>query len=343
MNGDNVLDISWETIFKISLVGFIFYSLWLVREIIIWIIFALMIALLLNPAIDFLRKLRVPRILGASFVYLSIFGFLGAVIYLSAPIFIYEMRQFLNSFPYYLSIIHPILKEVGIEALENTETFTQALISRLEQISVGIFNALAVFFGGISSAAFILITAFFISLEKRGIERFLILLFPKKYENYVLFLFRRCQKKVSGWFGSRILISLFVGGATFFVLWFFNIKYSFILSLIAGILNLIPYLGPGFTAILIFFLAGVSESWFKAVLVLIAFFLIQQIDGSILSPIFTKKFVGLPPALVLISLVIGAKIFGFLGAVFAIPLAGILYEFLSNFLEKQRREESKII
>ncbi|MFC1630258.1 AI-2E family transporter, partial [Patescibacteria group bacterium] len=68
----------------------------------------------------------------------------------------------------------------------------------------------------------------------------------------------------------------------------------------------------------------------------------QQIENNILTPILTKKYVNIPPVLVLVSLVIGGKLLGFLGALLAIPLAGILFEFMKDFL-KQRKEEKPVV
>ena len=81
----------------------------------------------------------------------------------------------------------------------------------------------------------------------------------------------------------------------------------------------------------------------KAVFVLITFALIQQIDGNILSPILMKKIVSLPPALVVVSLVIGAKLWGFLGALLVIPLVGILFEFTKEFLQKRKEKEAVVL
>lgn len=334
------LDISWETILKIALTGSIFYILYLVRDVVIWFFFALIISVLLEPVINFLKWFRVPKILAVIFTYLLIFGMLGLIIYLTAPLFITEIRQFSQLIPQYFEKISPIFKELKIEALQNLEGLTQTITGGLEQISISILNALTTFFGGVASAFFILSLAFFLSLEEKGVERVLTLLSPKRYEEYVLALFERCQTKVSGWFGARILACLFVSVASFVVFYLFKVKYTFILAFLAGILNFVPFLGPLITGILLILLVGIADSWFKALIVLVAFILVNEIENNIISPVLTKKFVGLPPVLVLLSLVVGSIIFGFLGAIFAVPVFGILYEFIREFLEKRKEEEA---
>jgi predicted PurR-regulated permease PerM len=231
---------------------------------------------------------------------------------------------------------------MGIQAFENIESFVNILGGALDRIAANIFNVLFIIFGGIFKTIFILTIAIFLSLEEKTIEKSLNFLFPKKYEDYALSLWRRCQKKVSGWFLIRILTCLFVGAATFAVLLLFNIRYPASLGLFAGILNFIPYLGPLITAVLLFIIISL-ENVYKAVFVLIVFILIQQIENSILTPVLSKKIIGLSPVLVLMSMAIGGVLWGFLGAILAVPLAGILFEFLKDFLKKKKEEEAAVV
>ena len=342
MNGDRVLDISWSTILKVSFALLCFYIIYLVRDILVWFIFALIISILFNPGVTFLRRLRVPRVLAVIFIYVAIFGLLGILIYATAPMFVNEIRQFSQLFPQYFGKIAPPLRGLGVEAFESMESFTQALGETLQRASSDIFNALAIFFGGIGSTIFVLAIALFLSLEEKGVERVIALLSPKRYESYILSLWIRSQTRVAGWFGSRILTCFLVGLAVFITLRLFNVNYAFSLALLAGVFDFVPVLGPIIVGAIAFVFVAL-DSWLKAFFVLIAFILIQQIEGNILSPILTKRFVGIPPVLVLISLALGAKLLGILGAVLAIPLAGILFEFLRDFLQKRKQEKAVVL
>ncbi len=339
MNGNQgkILDISWESIFKVFLVFLFIYFLFLVKDILILIIFALIISVLFNPAIDFLQKIRIPRVLATGFVYILVFGSLGSSVYLISLSFIPEIKQFAGLFSHYFEVLTPALKGLGVEVFESFEVFIATLEKWLMGASTNILSALSAIFGGIFSAFVIFSIAFFFSLEGKWNERMIRLLFPKKYEDSALSVWNKSQKKISGWFGARILCCVFVGLASFLVLKLLKIDYALSLSLFAGITNIIPILGPIFAGAIITILV-LLEDWLKAVFVFIAFILIQQIEGNILNPILSKKFIGLPPALVLISLIIGAKLWGILGAVLAIPLAGILFEFIGDFLKKRKEK-----
>lgn len=339
---DQTLDISWETIIKFLIIGFSLYILFLTREIVIWFLFALIISLLVQPAITFLQWLRLPKIISVILVYVSIFGVLGFLIYLIAPIFIFEINQLSQNMPLYFERISPLLKDVGIQATQNFDNSASFLISGLRQSSTSFLRALATFFGGVYSTFLIFALAFFISLEDRGIEKVLALLVPKRYEAYIITIFERAQYKVSRWFGVRILSCLFVAVTSFITFYLLDVKYAFILALISGVLNFVPYIGPTISLVLSVLFVGVSSSWLVAFYVLIIILVIQEIENKALTPLLMKKFMDLPPVLVLIALLVGGTVFGFLGTIFAVPVFGIAYEFTKEFLEKRKEEQTSV-
>ena len=127
----------------------------------------------------------------------------------------------------------------------------------------------------------------------------------------------------------------FVGITSYLALLILKVDYPFILALFAGVTNIIPVIGPIIAGVVISLIAALDSFWIAMVILLI-FIVIQQIEGNILTPILARKFIGLPPALVLISLMVGGKFWGILGAVLAIPLAGIIFEFTRDFLKKRK-------
>lgn len=329
------LDISWGTIFKILVAIVFFYIIYLIRDLLVWFIFALIISILFNPFIEFLKKRKIPQVVAVLLVYIGSFGLLSFLIYLTAPVFVHEIQQFIKVLPQYFEKVSPPLQGLGFQAFESLETFLAAFGQTLEKMAGSIFNALFAIFGGIFSTSFVITIAIFLSMEEKAVDRTLSLLFAKKYEAYAINVWEASQKKVSGWFGARVLACLFVGVLSYIAFLLLGVSYPFSLALLAGALNFIPVVGPMVTGIFIFAITYFTSP-LKAVFVLIVFTIIQQIENSILTPILTKKFVGLPPVLVLISLVVGAKLWGLLGAVLIIPLAGIVFEFFSDFLKKRK-------
>jgi predicted PurR-regulated permease PerM len=342
MNGEKILDISWGTIVKLSIAGLSIYLLYLIRDILIWFVFALIISILFEPAIEFLIKKRIPRIFAVVFVYFAIFGILGLLIYSIVPLFISEIQQFSQFFGQYFDKISPPLKSLGLSAFENLDSLIATLSSNLEKTTSNIFSAITSIFGGIFSTIFIISIAIFISLEEKLIEKTLGLLFPQKYEAFALSLWEKCRRKVSGWFLVKILGCIFVGVFSYIAFLVFSVKYPLGLALLAGIFNFIPIVGPIITGILLFIIVAL-DSFARAIFVLIAFTIIQQLEGNIFVPLLSKKFIGLSPLLVLIALAVGGELWGIMGAVLAIPLAGILFEFIIDFLKKKKGERPIVL
>jgi len=336
---EQTLNISWEVIWKVLLISLSFLMLYLVRDIVIWFFFALIISILFEPAISFLIRLRLPKFFAATLVYLSIFGALGLMIYITAPIFIVEINQLIQNIPDYFEKVNPILKGLGFEVAKNFESLTTDFISVLKESSGSIFKGVATFFGGIYSTFMILTLAFYISLEKKGTETVLKLLLPRRYENQVITLFENAQSQVAGWFGARIVACLLVGIISFMLLLLFQVKYAFTLALIAGVLNFIPYIGPVITSILAGLFVGVSDSWVMAGYVVAVLFIIHEIEIKFFTPMLMKRIINLPAVLVLLALLVGEHVFGFLGMIFAVPVFGIIYEFSKEFLERRKQEQ----
>lgn len=330
-------NLNWGTIFKVAIGVICIYILYLTKDIIVWFIFALVIAVLFNFLIDILEKKKIPRLLAAILLYLGFFALLSFFIYETAPLMLSEIKEFSQNFPAYLARISPFFEKVGIETFKNKEIFIETLQSSLTKAGGSIFQALFSIFGGATSTVLVIALAFFISLEKQFIERIVAAFSPQRYRDYLLGLWRRARKKVSGWFVTRVIGVVFVGAAMYLVLRILNVKYAFVLSLLAGVLDLLPIVGPLIAGALTFILISLT-SFFQAVFATGTFIVIQQIENNLLFPILFKRFVGVPPVLVLVALAVGGKLWGVAGAILGIPLAGVIYEVLKDYLARKKEE-----
>src|SRR3990167_1370559 len=113
MNSEKILDISWGTIFKIGIAALVVYMLFLTRGIFVWVLFGVIISVLFDPAIDFLQRRRIPRVVGTFALYLTVFGVIAFIIYSAAPVFINEIQRFSQLFPRYFETISPIFRGLG--------------------------------------------------------------------------------------------------------------------------------------------------------------------------------------------------------------------------------------
>lgn len=329
-------DISWATISRISVACGILYFLFLIQDILGWFLFALIISVLFNPAINFLQKKRVPRIIASILMYFGIFTLLGIFVYKMVPPLVSELRFFVLNFPDYFEKALPVLRMLNISTIDSFQNFLDVLESTLLAASVNIFSALGVFFGGIIRVFAIFSIAFFISLEGGGIEKIIAFIAPKQHQEKFLNIWAKVQRNISLWFATRILGALYVGTATAIACFVLDVRYFALFGLLAGISDIVVAIGPLFAGFLITAFIAIT-SLPKALIFLLIFILIQQIEGQVILPLLSKKFLRMSPVLVLGSILIGSKIWGLLGAILAIPMAGMLFEFSKGIFDKKEK------
>ncbi|MDD5738552.1 MAG: AI-2E family transporter [Candidatus Pacebacteria bacterium] len=332
------LHMDWQTVAKLALLVICLYLIFILKDVIIWFVFALVISVLFNFLIDGLQKRRVPRIVSTTVLYLGFFALLGFFIYKTAPILLYEIQEFIASLPAYLKKISPFFEKLGITSFKNSKLFLGNLQDSLNSAGGSFTNAMASIFGGAASTALVIAMAFFISLEKQFVEKILSAFSPPQYKEYLFGLWRRSKKKVSGWFVTRLIGIVFVGLGMYVVLMILNVKYAFILAVIAGVLDLLPFIGPLVAGVALFAVVSLI-SFPQALFVVLAFFIIQEIENHILFPIIFKKLIGLSPVLVLVAFAVGGELWGASGAILGIPLAGVVYEIIKDYLIKRQRHE----
>lgn len=330
----SLLDISWGTVVKVILAVVSVYFLYQISDILVLFIFALIISIMLNPAVDLLRRLRIPRGVAVIFIYFGFFGLLSFFIYLGIPGFVKEIREFSLLLPQYFERMSPFMQQLGVEAFESVDVFFETLRESSEAIAQNVFNVLVIIFGGMFSALFVITMSVFLSLEGSIVEKGIGKFTSVNNRENALTIWKKCRKQVSNWFLGRVLAGIFVGLLSFLVFYLFDVNYALLFALIAGLFNFIPYLGPVVSGGL-FFVIIALDSVEKAVFVLIAFAIIQTIESSVLTPLLSRRFMGVSPALVLIAIVIGGSLWGALGAFLAIPILGILFEFSKEYLEQK--------
>ena len=108
-----------------------------------------------------------------------------------------------------------------------------------------------------------------------------------------------------------------------------------------GIFDFVPIIGPFFAGLVAFMLVSM-DSFLKAAFMITAFTLIQGIENGLLLPILSKRIIQVSPLLVLSALFVGGKFWGVMGAILIVPLAAILLNFLKDFLQKHKEEETEV-
>lgn len=332
------LDISSATIFRFILIIIGLVFLYMIRDILLMLFLALIIAAAIDGPVDWLAKKKIPRVLGAILIYLIIIALVVLFIYLAFPLLASQTKLLADNFPQYLSRFGPELELIRSKVgSDNVQSILDQISQRLGWAGANVFDAAAGVFGGLFSAIFVFVISIYLVIQDKGIKNFLASVTPAEHQPYVASLAERIQSKLGAWLRGQLFLMLIVGVAAFIGLKLLGVKFALTLAIIAGVLEIVPYLGPvagAIPAVLLAFL----QSPVLALLVAGLFFIIQELEGHLIVPLVMKKALGLNPLIVLVTLIIGEKLGGIMGMVVAVPLMAVISVFLNDlFLRKESR------
>ncbi len=341
-NNKTTIDISASAILKVVGVFLALWFIYLIRDILIIIFVAILMSSALDPAVKFLQKNKIPRVLGIVLIYICIFFILFIALFLLIPPLTEQIGQLSQNFPYYwdkLSASFLSIRQYSEEHgfLNNIKDTLNSLQTTFSSSAGNIFNLIGTIFGGIISFVLIFVLTFYFLVQEDAVRRTLCYLTPVKYQAYIDNLAQRMQARVGHWLRGELILAIIIGSMSFIGLWLLGIKFFLVLALIAGISELIPYIGPVIGAIPAVFIAFTQSPW-KALSVVLLYWAIQQAENHLIFPKVMQKAVGLNPIVVIIVILIGAKLAGFLGVLLAVPTAAALSVLIRDFFESSEGE-----
>lgn len=342
----------------------------MVREILPPVILALLVAYLLSPLVESLVRLRIPRTLATVLTY---FIFLIALA-VGASIFVRMVRQQVSSINLDLQAIYNGLQQLladyetikilgfSIDLHAIFESWQDSLQDSLRELATDFPSRSVEILFGVAGVAgtlvagplvwlvFILVVSFWVIRDTDKIIGFVDGLIPLDYRAAVEDLGHRVSDIWNSFFRGLLLLSLTVGVITAVTLWLAGVRNALLLGMLAGILEVVPTLGPIIAAIpgvAVAFFQGsthlpIANGWF-ALLVLGLYVMIQQVENNFLAPRIMGASVKLHPLVVLVGVIGGYSIGGILGAFLAAPVIGtsrILGEYIySKLVEVERVAE----
>lgn len=331
----NNLHLSWQSIFRLYFPVLLIVVLWYFRSILLVALLSFILASLFEKPIDYLTSKLKNRFFASLVVYLAVVIIFSLLIYTALMVLINNMDQIGNILPQgygYENLQKYILEWQGISFKDLTFKADldnlDIIFNQLSDFIRESFNILGKLLGGTFTAFLIILLSFFINTEKNGIEKGIRFLVPWQYEDYAVYLWGKARKKVSNWFFSQFILSIFVGLSVYFVLSILGITRAEFLGLLAGILDFIPYLGP-FIAFFVIATFALSQNLFLGFVALISFIVIQLIEGLI-APSLRAKAMKMNPIIIILSLLIGAKLAGVVGVIIILPLAATFVEFIRD-------------
>jgi predicted PurR-regulated permease PerM len=336
------------TVVTTLLVLFGAYVLWLLRDLALLVLTAIVIASALEPGIGFFIRARIPRFFAALLMYVLVLGSVFSLIYFFFPPILADATSFLSAVPQYLDTLAVPNSFSGLAQatdLLGSSNQAQSILASLISLEgaftttgSGVVQLIATFFGGIFSLFLVTVLSFYFALSDTGVDDFLRLVIPARHEEYAVNLWRRSQKKIGRWMQGQILLSVIVGVLIYLGLLVLSIPYALLLAVFTAFAEIIPIFGSlvagGLAAAI-----GYSAGGFPLALIVAGLFVvINQFETNLIYPLIVKKVVGVPPLLVILALIAGGTLAGFLGVLLSVPVAAALLEFLSDYEKRKRRE-----
>ncbi|HVY73155.1 MAG TPA: AI-2E family transporter [Candidatus Paceibacterota bacterium] len=339
--------ISSGTIIKTILFLILVALLWFLRDIVLIVLTAVVIASAMEPGVHGLMRRRVPRILSVIILYAAVIGAFFGIVLLFLPPVLSDTANFVTQLPTTLSHLnitdatHGLLPwgNVG-EALNSADVLTN-LSNSLRGSSGEAFGALSAFFGGVTSFILIVVFSFYFSVQETGVDDFLRVITPVDNQVYVLNLWRRSQQKIGKWMQGQLVLALIVGILLYLGLLILDVPHPLLLAVLAGVFELIPVFGQILAMIPAIAIGLVAGGVTEALLVAGLYIIVQQFEAHLIYPVVVKKVVGVPPLLVILSLLIGFQLVGFLGVLLSVPIAGAIQEYVADIDRDKKRVLAK--
>lgn len=322
MHPEQTISISTGTFLKAVLIFLGLWFLWFIREIVAIFVVAIMLASLIDPFADWFSKRRIPRGLSVLIVYTILLALASVIVMVLIPIVIEQSGQLIEN----LSASSASLIESFVQFrerhqfLENVTSGLESFQQSLNASASSVFTTVKGFFGGLAALMIVLVLTFYMVVEEDSMRRYFKTFAPVEYQPYLNQLFKKMQDRIGAWLRGQLILGLVVGLAVYIGLKLLGVPYALLLALMAGLFEIIPYVGP-ILSLIPAAIIGFAQSVVLGLAVVVLYLLIQQIENNVLVPKIMQKVTGLNPILSIAALLVGIKVGGVVGAILAIPLA----------------------
>lgn len=335
------VNISTKTLLKILGISLLIFFLFLIKEVLAVLFISLVLAAAFDPWIDRMESFKIPRPLGILIIYLVVIGSLTLLAYLVLPPLSEQIQLLVSEFPSYYEDLARLWSVIQGGTPQDAQSIVQSVQEYFQRLTPQLFTVAGNFVGALTAIIGVLVLTFYLTVEESAMKKFVRSVIPTQYQPYTIQKVNQIQLRLGRWIRGQLILSLIIAVFSYIGLLLIGIKFALVLALIAGVAELVPFIGPIIGAIPAVFFAF-SQSPVKALFVVALYVVIQQLENNIIVPKVMEKTVGLNPIAVLLVLLIGAKLAGVVGLLLAVPTATILAIFVDDFIEGKREREERL-
>ncbi len=327
-----VIRLNFRKALKALLVLAAFVSLlWLLpalRSVINLVIFALFLAFLLDPIVNFLENRGVDRLVAVVFVFLLIVFLAVLGVRFLTPVITNEIHQMSQGLENQSSVdvIRLIEERLGDTVPILTNPRLQAeLRDALDGLLARSMSILLSLLSGMVSLVMVAFITFFFLKDGRRMKKAVVSWVPNRYFEMALIILHKTSTQLGRYLRGQLFVASIVGALSVTALYLLNVRYYFFIGTMAGLANMIPYFGPLVGAIPAILIAFIDTGSMGAVAaVAVAFASIQLFENVFVSPFVVSKSVELHPLTIIIAILVGGQLAGIVGMLLAVPTASII-------------------
>ena len=304
-------------------------ALYQIRDIIFLLFISFLLMTAIQPLVVFLERFRIPRAIGILLVYTVVFGFFGASMVGAIPALVSQTTRLGQELPMFITKVLPSWNIDLSTISQQVAPIGESLI----KVTVSIFS-------NIVTLVTVLVFTFYFLMERRHADVILKSIIGETAGEKTIIILRAIERRLGAWVRGQLLLMLIIGLLCYIGLVILRVDYALPLGILAGLLEVIPMIGPTVSAIPAI-LVALSVSPFLALSVLALYIIVQQVENNILVPVVMKQSIGFAPLVTILALMIGGRLAGVVGAVLAVPVALVLQELISVVLLNSKPPEIK--
>ncbi len=294
-------------------------------DIILILVFGWLVSFILEPFVDiFTNYLKIPRVVSTALVFILAAVLLILTFAIFIPDIISQFNALEKVVPQFLSNSPPQIQKAVDNFIGSINNFGN-LIPSVTQFIVNLVT--------------VLILSFYLVIDKQNINRRIFALSPKKYHDSIRFVQKIVDQSFASFVRIQALWGVIGGIITWIVLTIFGVNFAASTSIMAGILTAVPVIGPIIGVIPPLFVSLIDKPN-EALIIFLIIFIIQQFIFNVFGPKLIGKAFNINPIVVILSLLIGIKIAGATGAVFAIPVISIVLIVAREFYKDYKEDEN---
>lgn len=305
------IEISHRTIVFAVMFILLLWFIFQIRGILIVLFVSLILMSALNPAVDKLQKWRIPRGLAILFIYLVLWGAIGAMLAGVIPPLVDQTRKLILLLPEAIGKIEFFSS--------NQEALTSELLSRLGELPANLLKITFSIFSNLLTVLTTLVITFYLLLERKNLDKYLSVLLGRERPAKVTQVINEIERRLGGWVRGEIILMVAVGLFTYLGLSILGVDIALPLAIIAGVLEIVPNIGPIISAVPAVLIALTIHP-LTGLATASLYFLIQLLENNLLVPKVMQRAVGVNPLISILGLLMGLEVAGPAGAVLAIPL-----------------------